>query len=102
MFGFLGDNVSDHFAAAVANVQGDGSKHFEQAIFADELSSESLAAVRSLVAAHWQQMLERLVPQLESMIAADAQAGRTADQRLRVGLYSYDEDMTSPPSAKED
>jgi len=102
MFGFLGDNVADHFAAAVANVQGDGSKHFEQAIFADELSSESLAAVRSLVAAHWQQMLERLVPQLESMIAADAQAGRTADQRLRVGLYSYHEDMASPPSAKED
>ena len=102
MFGFLGDNVADHFAAAVANVQGDGTAHFEQAIFADELSSELLAAVRTLTSAHWQQLLEKLVPQLESMIAADAQAGRTADQRLSVGLYSYHEDMAAPPAASEE
>jgi hypothetical protein len=32
MLGFLGDNVADHFAAAVANVLGDERRHFEQAL----------------------------------------------------------------------
>jgi hypothetical protein len=41
MLSFLGDNVGDHLEAAVANVLVDGSRHFEQALFADELSEAS-------------------------------------------------------------
>lgn len=102
MFGFLGDNVADHFAAAVANVRGDGTEHFEQAIFADELSQESLAEIRTLVTAHWRQLLEQLVPKLEAMIAADAEAGRRADQRLRIGVYSYHDEMAGRNPRNED
>ena len=100
MFGFLGANVADHFSAAVANVLGQGTEHFEQAIFADDLSSESLATVRALVAAQWQQMLDGLVPELERLIAADREIGRDAGQRVRIGLYTYQEDMTGPETGK--
>lgn len=89
MFGFLGNNVGDHMAAAVANVLADKPAHLEQAIFADELSAESALKLRELVGAQWKGLLAGLVPEIEALIAADAQAGRVADQRVRVGLYSY-------------
>jgi hypothetical protein len=99
--GFLGHNVGDHLAGAVANVLGDGRQHFEQAIFADELSQRSMQSARKLIGAQWQALLGALVPALEALIEEDRQAGRRADQRLRVGLYSYAETMSSPAPAAE-
>jgi hypothetical protein len=93
MLGFLGANVGDHVSAAVANVLGDGTQHFEQAIFADELSEHSLEAVRKLVSAQWQVLLKATVPALEKLIEADRAKGRKPDQRLRIGLYTYTEAM---------
>jgi hypothetical protein len=89
MLGFLGANVGDHLNAAVANVLSDGTRHFEQAIFADELSAPSLAAVHKLVSAQWQVLLKATVPALEQLIEADSATQRTRDQRVRIGLYSY-------------
>lgn len=99
MLGFLADNVGDHFSAAVSNVAGGRPPHFEQAIFADELSAQSLAALRPLIGAQWKALAESLVPALERLIAEDAQAGRVQDQRLRVGLYEYHAPMPLPTSA---
>lgn len=89
MLGFLGANVGDHVSAAAANVLGDGTQHFEQAIFADELSAQSLEAVRKLVSTQWQVLLKATVPALEKLIEADRAKGRKQDQRLRIGLYTY-------------
>lgn len=87
---FLGANVGDHLSAAVANVLGEGREHFEQALFADGLSAQSLAALRGLVTAHWRALTNELVPLLEKMIEADAQAGSDTGHRVRVGLFSYE------------
>jgi hypothetical protein len=89
MLDFLGANVGDHLSAAVANVLGDGRRHFEQAVFADELSPQSVEAFRPHVADQWQSLMRSLVPVLESLIEQDKAAGRRADQRVRVGLYTY-------------
>lgn len=97
MLAFLGANVGDHLAAAVANVQADGSRHFEQALFADELSEQSLAKARAMVSAQWKALLHKLAPTLQSLIDADRKAGRTADRRLRIGLYAYTSAMRSAP-----
>jgi len=102
MSGFLGNNVGDHLAAAVSNVLGQGPAHLEQAIFADELSVESTAKVRKLVSAQWKALLTALVPELEALIEADRKAGRTARQRLRVGLYSYQAPMPAPADESKD
>jgi len=93
MLGFLGHNVGDHLGAAVANVLGDGRRHFEQAVFADELSAQSIEALRELIAAQWRAISTALLPQLQQLIDADRAAGRAQDQRLRVGLFSYSEPM---------
>lgn len=91
MLGLLGDNVGDHLDAAVANVLRDDRRHLEQAIFADELSAESIETLRPLVTAHWQALRDAMVPAITKLIEADRLAGRKQDRRVRIGLYTYTE-----------
>jgi Family of unknown function (DUF6502) len=95
MTSFLADNVGDHLRAAAANVLTDGKAQLEQAIFADELSQESLEAFREIMAAHWRGMLDAIPAQLEKLIDADRQAGRRQNQRARVGLYTWSQPMAA-------
>ena len=99
MLGFLGDNVGDHLDAAVDNVLGDGHRHFEQAVFADDLSAESMAQVRVLVTAQWKLLIDAMVPALERMIENDQRLSRTRDQRLRMGLYTFNARVPQAPAA---
>ena len=96
---FLGGNVGDHLRAGVANVIAEGQPpHVEQAVFADELSAESMAAFRALAAAQWQVLLAAAVPALQALVDADAASGRTRDRRVRLGLYSFHDAMADPPA----
>jgi len=106
MLAFLGANVGDHLAASVANVLGEPRKHFEQAVFADELSDESIDAAKKLVNAQWRALMAAIVPELEALVEADRGAlerNRThrAKRRLRIGLYSFDEDMPADKERKK-
>ncbi|MGH6627826.1 MAG: DUF6502 family protein [Burkholderiaceae bacterium] len=101
MMAYLGDNVGDHLRAATANVLGDGTQHFEQAIFADELSDESLAQARELMTQHWRHMLDEIAPRLEKLIAADRHAGRPQDQCMRIGLFTWSQPMPPAPQAEQ-
>lgn len=97
MLGLLGDNAGDHLAAAVANVLGDQRRHFEQALFADELSDASVQTAKKLINAQWRALTAALVPELEELQRADQAVGGPT-RRLRVGLYSFDE---AAPDADE-
>lgn len=89
MLDFLGDNVGDHLSAAVSNVLNNGSSHLEQAVFADELSVESLEILRPLITAHWNALREDMVPVITKLVEDDKIAGRPQDRRVRVGLYTF-------------
>jgi hypothetical protein len=67
----------------------DGNRHLEQAVFADELSTESIEALRPLFIAHWNALRENMVPTITMLIESDKLAGRAQDQRVRIGLYSF-------------
>jgi hypothetical protein len=71
----------------------------EQAVFADELSDESIAAFDEIARAQWQALLAATVPKLQALIDADAAAGRKRDRRVRIGLYTYHAAMSEPPAA---
>lgn len=103
MVGLLSENVGDHLAGATANVLGSGDAHFEQAVFADELSAQSVTAVRQFVLTQWKGLMHAAVPLLEGLIEEDRKAGRPQDRRLRIGLYSYATDMapSSSPAQTE-
>ena len=95
MMGYVGDNVGDHFRAAVANVLQDGKQQLEQAIFADELSAESLAETAKVMTDQWRRLLTEVAPQLEKMIEKDRQLGRPQDQSIRIGMFTWS--ATMPP-----
>ncbi|CAD5372365.1 conserved hypothetical protein [Rubrivivax sp. A210] len=98
LLGLLGDNVGDHLRAAVDNVLADDRTHFEQALFADGLSLESVESIRPLVREQWQTVLAALVPTLEARIAADVEIPPAQQRRLRVGLYTYQEEAAPAAS----
>jgi len=89
MVAFLGDNVGDHLHAAVTNVLADEPAHFEQAVFAEGLSAESVEMLRVLARSHWQALVTEAVPMLEQRIEADAQTEGDARQRVRLGLFTF-------------
>jgi len=97
-FGFLGSNVGDHLRAGVANVLAETPRHVEQAVFADELSDESIAAFDEIARTQWQVLLAATVPKLQALIDADAAAGRKRDRRVRIGLYTYHAAMSEAPA----
>jgi hypothetical protein len=99
MLDFLGANVGDHLQAAVTNVLATGeTPHFEQAVWAEELSSESIAQAKALTRAQWQHLLQQITPALEALLAEDRALGRAGNQRLRVGLFSFSD--TTPEAQK--
>ncbi len=91
MLRFVGENIGDHLEAAITNVLGTGDKHLEQAVFADELSAESIKALRPLIMHQWKALSDALVPAITEMIEADQLAGRRQDKRLRIGVYTFTE-----------
>lgn len=102
MLGFLGSNVGDHVQAAVQNVLADESLHFEQAVFADALSPESVEMLRALARRHWKTLLSEAVPLLENRIEEDALAGGTVRSRVRLGLFTYHEDTAAAHAGQAD
>ncbi len=98
-YAFLGGNVGDHLRAAVDNLLADSPPHLEQAVFADELSAESMTAFRDLAKAQWRAVLAATVPALQALVDADAASGRTRDRRVRIGLYSWNDVMNEDPPA---
>jgi uncharacterized protein DUF6502 len=96
LLNLLSDNVGDHLDAAVANVLSDVGRHHEQAVFADELSTESIEALCPLVAAQWAALRDAMVPTITGLIESDRLAGRVQDQRMRIGLYTFNENTGTP------
>ncbi len=99
MVQWLGANVGDHLAGAVANVTGREPAHPEQAIAAEGLSAASVAQVRPLLDAHWQRLTQEMVPLLEQLIEQDAahtDPDNPNTHRVRFGLYAFD---TTPGAA---
>lgn len=101
MLDFLGDNVGDHLNAAVANVLNARKNHLEQAVFADELSSESVEALKPIVMGEWNALHERMVPFITSLIETDRLAGRKQDHRVRIGLYAFDDTTTESRASQK-
>lgn len=96
MLEYLGHNVGDHLSGAVANVLSDGRRHFEQAIYAEGLSEASVHEAWQHIGELWKGLLGALVPALEDKVERDRPRDG-ATRRLRLGLFTFDED-TAPVS----
>lgn len=82
-------NISDHLAAGISNLTK--NKNFlEQAIFADELTQESVEKLNQLSIDLWNMMSKAIVSAAIDYCKNDEQSS-DANKRFRLGIYQYDE-----------
>ena len=82
------DNLADHVAAIVGNLQGGGQRFLEQSVYSDELTEASARLFNREMAAVWQKTFDLLMPRLQALHEADRLAAEPRDHRVRLGLYS--------------
>lgn len=87
----LGENLEDHAQAAVINVLSAQSLFLDQAVFSDELSEPSVSMLAQLARDQWQHVYDETIKRAIEAEAADAEAGRERNQRIRLGMYFYAE-----------
>jgi hypothetical protein len=92
----LSANVGDHLAASSANfvaAHGGATPPFlEYALWADELSAESIAELQQLAKAQWLAAMKVVRNRAEALGEVDRQAvAPEAQHRIRVGIYAYHE-----------
>ena len=95
MLRLLAENVGEHFTAAVENLDN-GRTHLEQAMFADELSAESIEFLKPLLSARWHRLASELLPILSQRIENDRTARRAQNHKIRIGFYTYSDAV--PPT----
>lgn len=91
MLALLADNVGDHLDAAVANLEGDGQRFLEQAMFSDGLSAESAEAFNRATRRAWLAVQAELMPVLQALYDHDRAGDAPTDHRVRLGVYGYAE-----------
>jgi len=94
MLQLLADNVGDHIATVVNNLQGH-EPMLEQAVFADELSAESAEALGALARQIWSNAFREIMREGTKLSRSD-QGDPNADQRVRFGMYYYRGRVTKP------
>lgn len=88
------DNLHDHLAAAVANLQGEGN-FLEQSIFVDQITRASTEQLRQAAVLAWKQAFQTVMAEAQGRFDADAADERSGerDQRARFGVYFYSAPM---------
>ena len=87
MLQLFSDNVGDHIATAVHNLEG-GDPMLEQAIYAEGLRPASVESLRKLARDIWLEAFRAFAREATKLYRRDK--GRPdADQRVRFGMYCY-------------
>ncbi len=82
-------NISDHLSAGINNLTKN-TNFLEQAIFADQLNSQSIEKLNQLSADLWNVMSKAIVSAAMEYCNNDA-GDKEANKRFRLGIYQYDE-----------
>lgn len=100
MLAFLADNSRDHLLAAVSNVQGGRPPMLERAVYARGMKIEDCEKIDLLVRKRWNVLHHELTREMTRAVDAATSsgegAGKDATARIRVGIYTYFEDISDP------
>jgi Family of unknown function (DUF6502) len=106
MLALLAGNLSDHFAAAVSNVNIDGQSQqpfLEQAIFGRKISKQSVQTLHEVSRANWSQFTQAFMNAISELPESQDNIEPTNDasERFRVGMYFYHQsDVQTSPDKK--
>jgi hypothetical protein len=86
----LADNLGDHAAAAVANLQGERN-FLEQSVFVDEITGESAARLQKVSVQAWKQAFRTVMDEAQARFDDDAVSADAGQRRhrARFGVYFY-------------
>jgi len=96
----FGSNLSDHAAAAVANLLGD-TPRLEQSVFADGITAESAALLSELARTLWTEARAEMIAQASRRHEQD-QGRPQATHRMRFGIYYWDESSARNTTSEDD
>jgi hypothetical protein len=84
------DNLGDHAAAAVANLQGERNL-LEQSVFVDEITEASAARLQQVSVRAWKQAFKIVMAEAQARFDEDAAAADPGQRRhrARFGVYFY-------------
>ena len=85
----LAENLSDHIAAGVYNLTENQNYFLEQAIFANELTEESINYLKERVVELWGKFSKSLLAEAIELCQKD-EGQIDANRRFRVGIFEYD------------
>jgi len=88
----FGNNLTDHAAAAVANLLG-SSPRLEQSVFAEGITAESAELLGVLARKLWAQARTEMIAQASGCFTQDHDKP-DANHRMRFGVYYWDESVT--------
>lgn len=102
MLELFAGNLSDHAAAAVANMTGTPAR-LEQSVFANGITDESAEMLGKLARKLWAEARAEMIALATKRYEQD-QARPDATRRMRFGAYYWDEEMApeTDAAAKED
>ena len=104
MLSFFADNGRDHLAASVSNILSERPPMLERSVFADGLSMNACEDIHQLVRTRWGALHHEVAHEMRTAVDA---GGENATARIRVGIYTYFEDvpkasLTSSEAIAED
>ena len=88
MLQLFAENVGDHMAAAVHNIEGSGDPMLEQCVYADELCPQSTEALGKLARKIWARAFNEVATEATKLYRRD-RGKPDANQCFRVGMYYY-------------
>lgn len=80
--------ISDHIAAAVHNLESTDHKFLEQAVFADELTPESIMILEQYSRKKWQAFMQEMLTLADVLCETDKEKPN-ANQRFTVGMFNF-------------
>lgn len=90
MLSFFADNGRDHLATSVSNILAERPPMLERSVFANGLSIDACEEIHQLVRARWSTLHHELAHEMRSAVDV---GGESATARIRVGIYTYFEDL---------
>jgi Family of unknown function (DUF6502) len=94
-------NLHDHAAAAAANLQGEAS-FLEQAVFVDEIGTESAARLHQVAVQAWKQAVQTVFAEAQARFDHDAvhTPPEQRTERARFGVYFFSRPDEKPAAAQ--
>lgn len=92
LFGLFSDNLRDHLASATSNLSSDKPRFLEHAIFADELTPQSVKALQQHASQLWRNNFNEFTQKATELCDQD-KSSPEANRRLRFGVYFYEEEQ---------